>query len=170
MLSDRKTHMHQVLKNNGFFLTDQEAENIEIADFGLNDFETTGLYLYTYENNHRYCAKELYLAPGQTCPEHRHPPVNGQDGKMETFRCRKGIVYLYVEGDATPSISATLPAGREATYSAFHQVILLPGEQYTIAQDTKHWFQAGPEGAIVSEFSSTSSDENDIFTDPEITR
>ena len=30
--------------------------------------------------------------------------------------------------------------------------------------------QAGPQGAVVSEFSSTSDDESDIFTDPHIKR
>jgi D-lyxose ketol-isomerase len=33
-----------------------------------------------------------------------------------------------------------------------------------------HWFQAGPEGAVVSEFSSTSVDKTDVFTDPEVRR
>jgi D-lyxose ketol-isomerase len=33
-----------------------------------------------------------------------------------------------------------------------------------------HWFQAGAEGAVVSEFSSTSRDEYDVFTDPRIVR
>ena len=47
---------------------------------------------------------------------------------------------------------------------------MTPGEQYTISPDTLHWFQAGDEGAIVSEFSSTSSDEADIFTDPRAQR
>ena len=33
-----------------------------------------------------------------------------------------------------------------------------------------HWFQAGSGGAVVSEFSSPSHDEFDIFTDPRIGR
>jgi D-lyxose ketol-isomerase len=49
-------------------------------------------------------------------------------------------------------------------------VILKPGEQYTLAPNTKHWFQAGPEGAVASEFSTRSTDENDIFSDPRIVR
>ena len=36
--------------------------------------------------------------------------------------------------------------------------------------DTNHWFQAGPEGAIVSEFSTKSRDEADVFTDERIKR
>jgi D-lyxose ketol-isomerase len=47
---------------------------------------------------------------------------------------------------------------------------LKPGDQYTLEPDTPHWFQAGPEGAIVSEFSTRSTDEADIFTDPRIKR
>jgi D-lyxose ketol-isomerase len=42
--------------------------------------------------------------------------------------------------------------------------------QYTIPPNTLHWFQAGEGGAIVSEFSSMSVDEKDVFTDPNIVR
>jgi D-lyxose ketol-isomerase len=49
-------------------------------------------------------------------------------------------------------------------------VALEPGDQYTILPDTLHSFQAGAEGAIVSEFSTTSRDGLDVFTDPEIVR
>ena len=91
-------------------------------------------------------------------------------GKMETFRCRWGSVLLYVEGETTPNIGAFVPAGSEASYTVFHEIILKPGEQYTIPPGTNHWFQGGPEGAVITEFSSTSRDELDIFTDPLIVR
>ena len=54
--------------------------------------------------------------------------------------------------------------------AVFHEIELRPGDQHTIGPDTLHWFQAGDEGAIVSEFSSTSRDEADVFTDPRIQR
>ena len=38
-----------------------------------------------YVNTERCCAKELVLLPGQTCPEHRHPEINGEEGKEETL-------------------------------------------------------------------------------------
>lgn len=151
-------------------LTARERENVELADFGLNDFEKTGLSLITYLNTERCCAKELVLYPGQTCPEHRHPPVLADPGKEETFRCRWGKVYLYVEGEPANTIQAFLPSGREATYTVFHEIVLLPGEQYTLMPNTRHWFQGGPDGAIVSEFSTRSRDEIDVFYDPEIVR
>ena len=143
---------------------------IEIAEFGLGELAQTGLELVVYVNTDRYCAKELVLFPRQTCPEHRHPPVGNDPGKMETFRCRWGKVWLYVEGEATEPIQAAVPAGSQAHYTVFHEIELNPGEQYTIPPNTLHWFQAGDEGAVVSEFSSTSRDEFDIFTDPRIKR
>ena len=111
------------------------------------------------------------MFPRQTCPEHLHPPVGADPGKLETFRCRTGRVFLYVEGEPPAAgIQAFVPPGSEPYYSVFHEVELNPGEQYTIAPGIKHWFQAGDEGAIVSEFSSTSRDEHDIFTDPRTRR
>lgn len=155
----------------GIVLTPAEKESIEVADFGLGDLERTGLQLVVYVNTDRYCAKELVLFPHQTCPEHRHPPIDkGNPGKMETFRCRWGRVYLYVPGERTKNLHARLPKVREKFYTVFHEVKLLPGDQYTIPPNTLHWFQAGPEGAVVSEFSSKSMDETDVFTNPEIKR
>lgn len=134
----------------GIALTEREREEIEVADFGLGDLEHTGLQLVVYVNTERVCAKELVLFPGQTCPEHRHPPVAGEPGKEETFRCRTGSVLLWVEGHG--------------------EIELRPGDQFTIPPDTLHWFSAGDEGAVVSEFSTRSRDESDVFTDPRIVR
>ncbi len=160
----------EMLERAGIVLTPEERANIEVADFGLGELEKTGLELVVYVNTDRYCAKELVLFPGQTCPEHRHPPVDGEPGKMETFRCRKGRVWLYTEGDPTPQPKARVPAGSEPYYTVFHEIELAPGQQYTLPPNTRHWFQAGEEGAIVSEFSSTSRDESDVFTDQRIQR
>jgi len=154
----------------GIALTSAERAMIEIADMGLGDLDQQGLELVTYINNDRYCAKELALFPHQTCPEHRHPPIGSDPGKMETFRCRWGRVFLYIEGPRSAAIQARPPEGSESYYTVFHECELRPGEQYTIPPNTLHWFQAGDEGAIVSEFSSASRDDFDIFTDPRIKR
>lgn len=130
-------------------LTEAERDVIEVADFGLSRLREQGLMLLVYVNTDRYCAKELVLYPGQSCPEHRHPPFAGSPGKEETFRCRRGLVTLRVGG---------------------RELVLEPGRQLTIPPDTLHSFTAGPEGAVVSEFSSTSRDELDVFTDPAVRR
>lgn len=157
-----------ILAGAGIVLTPDEQANIEVADLGLGQLHQTGLQLVTYVNTPRCCAKELVLFPGQTCPEHYHPPFEGTPGKEETFRVRKGTVYLYVEGDPTPNPRCTPP--RREHYTAWHEIKLEPGDQYTIPPMTKHWFQAPDGEAIVSEFSTTSRDEYDVFTDPDIRR
>ena len=63
-----------------------------------------------------------------------------QPGKEETFRCRRGAVHLHVAGEG--------------------EIVLRPGDQHTIPPDTLHWFRAGDEGAVVSEFSTRSRDEH----------
>jgi D-lyxose ketol-isomerase len=139
-----------MLADAGVVLTPAERESIEVADFGLGRLEEIGLQLVVYVNTERVCAKELVLFPGQTCPEHRHPPVDGGPGKEETFRCRRGTVHQHVDGA--------------------REIVLRPGDQYTIPPDTLHWFRAGDDGAVVSEFSTQSRDELDVFSDPRIVR
>ena len=133
----------------GIVLTDAERDAIEVADFGLSRLREAGLMVLVYVNTDRYCAKELVLYPGQTCPEHRHPPFDGGPGKEETFRCRRGLVRLHVDG---------------------RELVLGAGEQFTIPPDTLHSFTAGAEGALVDENSETSRDDLDVFTDPQVRR
>jgi D-lyxose ketol-isomerase len=154
----------------GIVLTAEERERIEVADFGLSELEQTGLEVVTYVNTERVCAKELVMFPGQTCPEHLHPPFEGTSGKEETFRCRQGRVYLYTDGEPAAEPACRPPRAERGVYTVWHEIVLDPGEQHTIPPQTRHWFQAGPEGAIVSEFSTQSRDELDVFTDPEIGR
>jgi D-lyxose ketol-isomerase len=169
-IQDARRRAAQSLDDAGLTLTPEEAAAIEVADFGLSELEQTGLEVVVYVNTERVCAKEIVMFPGQTCPEHRHPPFDGTPGKEETFRCRKGLVYLYLEG--TPAANPTCrPLKADAgAYTVWHEVILRPGEQQLVPSNTLHWFQAGPEGAIVSEFSTQSRDDLDVFTDPDIAR
>ena len=152
----------------GIILSDEEKKKIEVADLGLNNVENVGLQILTYINTERVCAKEMVLMPFQTCPEHKHVPTNGMEGKEETFRCRYGKVYLYVPGEGKKEdIKARIP---ETDVSYFHEIILNPGDQYTIMPETWHWFQSGEDGAVISEFSTRSTDETDVFTDKRIVR
>jgi len=159
-----------VLTESGIVLTPLERANIEVADFGLSRLDDIGLQIVVYVNTDRVCAKELVLFPRQTCPEHRHPPLGESPGKEETFRCRSGVVYLYVEGEPTANPACRPPASGGDAFTVWHEIELRPGGQHTIAPNTLHWFQAGDDGAVVSEFSTTSMDEIDVFTDTRIGR
>lgn len=156
----------------GIVVTPEEKSRIEVADFGLGMLDEVGLQLLVYVNTERCCAKEMVLKPFQTCPEHRH--MDGVEGgkpyvgKEETFRVRRGTCYLYVDGEGDKAkIRAKLPP---TPVTVFKEVVLHEGDQYTMHPNTNHWFQAGPEGAIVSEFSTKSRDESDVFTDTRIKR
>lgn len=156
----------------GIIITDEEKAKIEVADLGLGIVEKVGLQLLTYVNTEKCCAKEMVLRPFQTCPQHLHPAgeENGvpYEGKEETFRVRRGTCYLYVSGEGKmEDIKAKIP---ETKVTVFHEIILKPGEQYTLKPNTWHWFQAGAEGAIISEFSTKSRDESDIFEDERLRR
>ena len=149
-------------------LTEEEKQNVEVADFGRGMVNELGLQLVVYINTDRVCAKEMVLLPYQTCPEHKHVPTAGIAGKEETFRCRYGEVYLYVAGEKnTDNIKAKMPP---SDVTVFHEIVLKPGQQYTIMPETWHWFQAGENGAVISEFSTRSTDETDVFTDKKIVR
>jgi D-lyxose ketol-isomerase len=167
---DAQRRAAQQLEEAGFVLTDEERGTIEVADFGLSELEQTGLEVVVYVNTQRVCAKEIVMFPGQTCPEHRHPPFDGTPGKEETFRCRSGTVYLYLEGAPVEQPSCWPAKADRGAYTVWHEVVLRPGEQQLVPPNTLHWFQAGPDGAIVSEFSTQSRDDLDVFTDPDIAR
>jgi D-lyxose ketol-isomerase len=57
-----------------------------VLDFGLQDFERTGLIEYWIANEATagYCGKYLFVFAGQTCPMHRHK------FKHETFYLLEG--------------------------------------------------------------------------------
>ena len=112
----------------------------------------------------------MMLIPYQICSEHLHPQLGAYQGKEETFRCRWGEVYLYVPGEPTKQPQGGVPEHRKEHFTVWHEIYLRLGKQYTLKEQTRHWFQAGPEGAVISEFSTPSFDEADIFIDPEIKR
>lgn len=162
----------ELVDKSGIYLSEQEKKALEIASLGLGMIEKIGLQVHTYISTKRCSAKEIILMPGQICPEHRHPPIEGGPGKEETFRVRYGEMYLYVPGEpvSKEAMKAKIPEGKECTFTVFHEIVLKQGEQYTLEPDTLHWFCGGPEGVVVSEFSTYNRDDLDIFTDAAIDR
>jgi D-lyxose ketol-isomerase len=152
----------------GIFLTEAEKDGVGIGTFFLDLPEEIGSACVTYFLSERCCARELAMLSWQTIPEHRHPPVGNYIGKEETFRCRWGRVYLYVSGESSGEIKGRVPKGKEDTFTVFHEIILNPGDQYTLLANSYHWFQGGPEGCVVTEFSTVAMDAYELYTDPEI--
>lgn len=143
---------------------------MEVADFGLGELRRSGAQIVTLVDTELLAVKLLALLPGQTLPEHRHPPLGDYAGKEETVRCEWGEVYVYGPGEPAENPKGHPPAHRVHTYTVWHEHALRPGDQISLAPNTRHWFQAGPEGAVVWSFSTKALDAADVFTDVSVVR
>jgi len=158
-----------MIREAGIYITDKEADSIEVVDFGLSQLEREGLQVVTLVQTERISVKVLALIPNQTEPEHWHPPVGDDPGKEETIRVVGGSMYFYVPGENTFR-DGFLVKGKEHFYTVRHEVFMRPGDQITLAPGTKHWFQAGSDGVVMYSFSTIARDVLDKFTDPDIVR
>ena len=157
------------MREAGIQIMDNEIEKIEVVDFGLSQLGVEGVQVFTMVNTDRLAAKVLALFPNQTEPEHWHPKVGSDPGKQETIRHIWGDLRFYVSGPDTLKEGFVVP-GKEEVYRLRHEIVLEPGEQLTFEPYEKHWFQAGPRGAVLYSFSTTVRDGLDGFTDPAIQR
>ncbi len=158
-----------MIRQAGIQLSDDDIENIEVVDFGLSRLDVEGVQVFTMVNTDRLAAKILVLFPNQTEPEHWHPRVGDDPGKQETIRHIWGDLLFYVEGEDTIK-KGFIVEGKEDVYTLRHEIIVQPGHQLTFEPYEKHWFQAGPRGAVLYSFSTTVRDGQDGFTDPAIQR
>lgn len=159
----------ELIQKAAIHITAAEIAGIEVADFGLSRVRVEGAQILTWLQTDRIGVKILVLLPGQTLPEHWHPQVGDDPGKEETVRHLHGDLYIVVEGEDTMKLSH-LPEGNELSYSCRHEIVPQRGEQITFAPLAKHWFQAGPAGAVAFSFSSVVRDALDGFTDSNVQR
>lgn len=153
----------------GIYIRPAEVEKITAADFGLSRLRKEGVEILTLFETERIAAKILVLFPFQTEPEHWHPAVGEDPGKEEIIRALWGDLYFYIPGEANMQ-AGFIVEGKEACYTMRHEVVMNKGDQLVLPPGTKHWFQAGPRGAVMYSFSTTVRDIMDQFTDPDIIR
>jgi D-lyxose ketol-isomerase len=160
----------RLIQGTGLPMRPEERERIEVADMGLGELKQMGLMMLTLQATQELAVKLIALYPWQACPQHRHPAIGDYPGKEETFRSLWGESYLYVPGEPTPHPKARLPEHRRPYYSVWHEVVLAPGVQHYSPPNEWHWFQAGPQGAVIWSWSSRPSDYQDDFSDPQVAR
>jgi len=79
-----------------------------------------------------------------------------------------GTIYLYhnyfwrAPKPETPA--AKLPEANKEYYACVYESIIKAGSNYHMGADDLHWFQAGPEGAVIIEFGTYSNDDKDYYT------
>lgn len=160
----------EILAKAGLAVRQDEIDQMEVADFGLGELQQSGAQIVTLVDTEKIAAKLLVLLPNQTEPEHKHPPLGDYPGKEETIRCEWGELYLYSPGEPTPNPKGHPTEHRRHTYTVWHESVLRPGDQITFRPNVPHWFQAGPEGAVIWSFSTKAIDVEDVFTDPDVQR
>ena len=103
--------------------------------------------------------------------EHWHVALDGEGvkPKMESWIVRYGTTFTYAEGDPTPKLQAKVHESEAKYITVKHETALKVGEVTGIKRaGEKHWQQAGPEGAIVTEVSSYHTVAVVRFTNPNV--
>jgi N-acetylneuraminate synthase len=138
----RKAALQQCLEQVHQWQVPVPMDFILVLNFGLDEFEQTGLteFWVANETEAGYCGKFLFLFDGQWCPEHHHAM------KHETFYIVRGEVRMIADGKET---------------------IMKPGDTFVMARGVKHKFQGvGP--ALILEVSQPSVRGDNFFTDKRI--
>ena len=166
--SDRyREHVLDLIGRSGIHVRDQELDQLLLVDFGLGDFEREGVAITDIVHTPALRLKILVLLPGQTLPEHIHPPYDDSPGKEETLRVISGSVRVYLPGPDTMREGA-IPEGKEEFYTLRNEHLLEPIRQLTIPPDTWHWFQAGTQGAVCYAFYPQAVESHNRFRDPRV--
>lgn len=168
-IQDIQKRAAKILKRARIALSSREARHIEVTDFGIGDVRNIGAQIAFRIEADGFSARELVILPSQIFPEHGHiPETHGSQGGQEILRCRWGVIFLYTEGKSSRRIRAHIPFQFRDHFSVWKQQILKAGDQKTIAPGSLHWFQAGPKGAVISEYSVLTPRYRSIWTDPQI--
>ena len=77
---DAQERAAAMMRAAGVVFTPREADTIAVVDFGLSHLEIEGAQILTLVSTERVSAKVIALFPGQTLPEHWHPPVGEDPG------------------------------------------------------------------------------------------
>jgi D-lyxose ketol-isomerase len=159
------------LKQHGYPVNDTIAKKLFVTDFGLGRFRDVGLGVIVWhgDEKYNYSGLDAYLLPGQIIPEHWHVKVGTIPEKMEVWLVRSGEVYTYAEGAPTPNPRAKPTDADAVNLTVKSERILRVGEVAGISRPLeKHWMQAGPQGAIFTEFSTFHTGEAVKFTDAKV--
>ena len=154
----------------------------DISDYGLGEFEKTGLFLFTVRNGDaRDLAKGrgmLYAEKAMISRENQYSPMHRHNLKAEDIINRGGgtlVIELYGDTDGkcdkskgtvvyTDGIRNELPPGAKLRLKPGESVTLMPNE---------HWHAFWGEGGdvFIGEVSTVNDDNTDnVFDDPKIAR
>ncbi len=160
-----------LLKRHGYPVNAAIKAKIWVTDFALGRFAEVGLggIVWHGDEQHNYSGLDAFLLPGQIIPEHWHVKLGKIPAKMEAWLVRSGVIYAYAEGAPTRKMKAKLSAVDATNVTSKCERVLRVGEIASLSRPLeKHWMQAGPQGAIFTEFSTFHSGAAVRFTDAKV--
>jgi len=114
-----------------------------------------------------------FIVPSDPNERHLVSPVREGTlipGKQEYFHILYGAGSLYLPGEPTSHPAYAPPTSRAGYITARREVRLVPGVGCHLDANTAHSVVAGPDGLVLLEFSLTSRDPLDMYTDPAVRR
>jgi len=141
----------------------------DVTDFGLGNFQKSGLVLINLAEEPEYTEKLLYARKSQETPAHCHAK------KKEDIICRNGILLVRVwQGKPNEAHNRQFDikiSGVMQRVSSGDVLRLRAGERVTLVPGVYHEFYPESEECIIGEVSTANDDINDnFFINPDIGR
>jgi D-lyxose ketol-isomerase len=143
-----------------------------ILEFGLGDFARVGMagIFWLNRQDYNYFGHEIFLLPGQMIPEHRHLKTALGAPKMESWQPRRGMIYTFGEGEATPELLEHIPPSqRDQVHSRRCTPLGIDEIGHLNRLTAWHFMVAGPEGTLVTEYGTFHDMDGLEFSNPTAT-
>ena len=150
-------------------VSDTLKKGMWILDFNLGDFAQVGMagIFWLNRQDYKYFGHEIYLLPGQMIPEHCHLPTAKGAAKMESWQPRRGMIYTFGEGVATPEFISKIPKSQRDLVKSRRCLPLGIDEVADLNRlEAFHFMVGGPEGAWVTEYGTFHDMDGLRFSNP----
>ena len=159
----------------GYPISDNLRKNMWVTDFALGDFPKVGMagIFWAHENKNGVFGHEIILLPNQMLVEHWHVAGLGLPAKNECWQARAGKTYCFGEEgeDASKYPNVKVPESQK-NFITVNKVVCADAKQGNVVWlnrlEARHYQIAGPEGAVVTEYGSYHSNDNNRFTNPKV--
>jgi len=162
-----------MLKRASYPISENLIKNLAVTDFALGRFLEVGLgvVIWISEKQWNYTTLDIFLLPNQMVPEHWHVALEDEKvaPKLESWLVRWGSSYIVGEGEPTAKPDVKIHQSEAPFLTVKNGKLHKVGETAGITKPgEKHWQQAGPQGAIISEVSTYHTGAAVRFTNPKI--